>query len=165
MNLYQIGKRKMRRTAAQQIRSLEMRIARLEKEAGLFDIFGDKIKETLKAIANGTGDALVDYGLANTKGDDGYIKKPNKIYQLEARGHIKNDRQQLMFINVELDKEQDLLRVYLTSIYTREQFNLVVVPNFSSENPKFIIQNIKTIVKNSVRTPRQRQKIMALYQY
>ena len=70
-----------------------------------------------------------------------------------------------MFINVELDKEQDLLRVYLTSIYTREQFNLVVVPNFSSENPKFIIQNIKTIIKNSVRTPRQRQKIMALYQY
>ena len=158
----------MRRTAAQQIRSLEMRIARLEKEAGLFDFFGDDKKDTLKLIAHKTAGYLVDNGIANIKGNDDYFtKKPSKakVYQLEIMGHIRGDRQQIMYVNAEFDKRQDSLKVYLTGIYANQELVLIEVPNFSEEDTKFITSNIETIVKNSIRTPRQRQKLMALYQF
>jgi len=154
----------MRRiTAAQQIRSLELRIAKLEREAGMFDIFSKSNEKTLKSIALKVVSALMKYGIANSYSQTEYSRKKKvEVFIMVVLGDVRQGIQSKMLLFVELDQKSDSLKVYLKDSRSYSKVDLALVPNFS-EDSSLVIGNVATIVKNSLRVPKQRQKVMGLY--
>lgn len=152
-------------TAAEKVRSLEMRIARLEREAGLFDIFSKSNEETLKKLAMKVVSSLMNYGVANSYSKTEYHKK-NKVekFVMVVLGSVNQGIQSKIFLVVELDQNTDSLKVYIKDsvVNSTRTVALANVPGFS-DNIDEVINNTAVIIKNSLRTPKQRQKIMSLY--
>lgn len=164
-NITYKGEKMRNITAAEKIKSLEMRIARLEREAGIFDLFSKSNEETLKKLAMKVVSALMDYGVANSYSTTTY-KKDGKIetFVMVVLGSVYQGIQSKILLVVELDKNTDFLKVYIKDSIANatKTVALANVPNFSV-NSDMVINNTATIIKNSLRTPKQRQRIMGLY--